>query len=93
MSGIAAGLHIIAELPEQYGPEPVFMARAADAGVALRPLGACGNVPGEDGAVRLVLGYAHLAPTEIERGVRLLAAAQRDAGGPATGGGCGRVFI
>ncbi|MEU2132324.1 PLP-dependent aminotransferase family protein [Streptomyces sp. NPDC018352] len=93
VSGIAAGLHIIAALPERYGPEPVFLARAADAGVALRPLGACGTVADEDGAVRLVLGYAHLAPSEIERGVRLLAAAQRDAGGPATGGGRGRVFI
>ncbi|MEU0632149.1 PLP-dependent aminotransferase family protein [Streptomyces sp. NPDC005989] len=93
VSGIAAGLHIIAALPERYGPEPVFLARAADAGVALRPLGACGTVADEDGAVHLVLGYAHLAPAEIERGVRLLAAAHRDAGGPATGGGRGRVFI
>ncbi|MGQ7747935.1 MocR-like pyridoxine biosynthesis transcription factor PdxR [Streptomyces sp. WC2508] len=91
VSGIAAGLHIIAALPERYGPEAVFMARAAGAGVALRPLGACGTLPGDDGAVRLVLGYAHLAPPDIERGVRLLAAAHRGANGRAGGGG--RVFI
>ncbi|MFJ2883193.1 PLP-dependent aminotransferase family protein [Streptomyces sp. NPDC086796] len=93
VSGIAAGLHIIAALPERYGPEPVFLARAAGAGVALRPLGACGTAPREDRAVRLVLGYAHLTPSDIENGVRLLAAAQRGTGGPATGGGRSRVFI
>ncbi|MGW2088511.1 hypothetical protein [Streptomyces sp. NPDC001880] len=49
MSGIVARLHIIAVLPERYGPEPVFMARAAAAGIALRPLGDCDTVPGEDG--------------------------------------------
>ncbi|MFF2009760.1 PLP-dependent aminotransferase family protein [Streptomyces sp. NPDC058195] len=77
VSGIAAGLHAIAELPERYGPEPVFLARAAGAGIALRPLSACGGVTHEDGAVRLVLGYAHLAPHEIETGVRLLADSRR----------------
>ncbi|MFD7495346.1 PLP-dependent aminotransferase family protein [Streptomyces sp. NPDC059832] len=93
VSGIAAGLHIIAALPERYGPEPLFMARAAGAGVALRTLGACGTVPYEDRAVRLVLGYAHLTPSDIEQGVRLLAAAQEDTKGPGTGEGRGRVFI
>lgn len=93
VSGIAAGLHIIAALPERYGPEPVFMARAAGAGVALRPLGACGSVPSEDRAVRLVLGHAHLTSPDIEQGVRLLAAAQRDTDGPGAGGGRSRVFI
>ncbi|SCF56578.1 PLP-dependent aminotransferase family protein [Streptomyces sp. Ncost-T10-10d] len=77
VSGIAAGLHIIARLPERYGPEPVFMARAAAAGVALRPLGDFGGVPSTDRTVSLVLGYAHLAPQDITQGVRLLAAAQR----------------
>lgn len=77
VSGIAAGLHIIARLPERYGPEPVFMARAAAAGVALRPLGDFGTVPSTDRTVSLVLGYAHLAPQDITQGVRLLAAAQR----------------
>ncbi|MFE6668569.1 PLP-dependent aminotransferase family protein [Streptomyces sp. NPDC057697] len=91
VSGIAAGLHIIAALPGRYGPEPEFLARAAAAGVALRPLGDCGTAPRTDRAVRLVLGYAHLAPSEIENGVRLLAAAVRDTGGPAADRG--RVFI
>ncbi|MFB6986018.1 PLP-dependent aminotransferase family protein [Streptomyces sp. NPDC056304] len=77
VSGIAAGLHIIARLPERYGPEPVFMSRAAAAGVALRPLGDFGTVPSTDRTVGLVLGYAHLAPQDITQGVRLLAAAQR----------------
>ncbi|MFC9618658.1 PLP-dependent aminotransferase family protein [Streptomyces sp. NPDC056930] len=77
VSGIAAGLHIIARLPERYGPEPVFTARAAAAGVALRPLGDFGAVPSTDRTVSLVLGYAHLAPQDITQGVRLLAAAQR----------------
>ncbi|MGW2182533.1 MocR-like pyridoxine biosynthesis transcription factor PdxR [Streptomyces sp. NPDC001732] len=92
VSGIAAGLHVIAELPGRYGPEPVFLARAAAAGVALRPLAAAGTAGSGNRAVNLVLGYAHLAPAEIERGVRLLAAALRDTGGPDAPEGRGRVF-
>ncbi|MER7792521.1 PLP-dependent aminotransferase family protein [Streptomyces sp. NPDC097640] len=38
VTGIAAGLHIIARLPRRYGPEARFLERAAEAGVALRPL-------------------------------------------------------
>ncbi|MER7047494.1 MocR-like pyridoxine biosynthesis transcription factor PdxR [Streptomyces jumonjinensis] len=77
VSGIAAGLHIIARLPGRYGPEERLLARAARAGVALRPLSAHTAVPparepGEPG-VRLVLGYAHLTPSDIMRGIRLLA--------------------
>ncbi|MYS67083.1 aminotransferase class I/II-fold pyridoxal phosphate-dependent enzyme, partial [Streptomyces sp. SID5473] len=75
--GIAAGLHIIARLPRRYGPEGRFVAAAREAGVALRTLAehemsAAGPDPAE--GVRLVLGYAHLAPSEIVRGVALLAA-------------------
>ncbi|MEE1738213.1 PLP-dependent aminotransferase family protein [Streptomyces sp. BE147] len=79
ISGIAAGLHIIARLPERYGPESGFLDRAAGAGIALRPLddyGTAGGPDGEDGAVRLVLGYAHLTPADIARGVGLLARAR-----------------
>lgn len=110
ISGIAAGLHIIARLPPDCGHAPEFVARAARAGVGLRTLddygtGGAGSaepgtrrsstaepgtgtsstagtgVPGTgarivrpcgDG-VPLVLGYAHLAPSDIARGVRLLA--------------------
>ncbi|SCK27537.1 GntR family transcriptional regulator / MocR family aminotransferase [Streptomyces sp. ScaeMP-e48] len=76
VSGIAAGLHIIARLPERYGPKGVFLGRAAGAGIALRPLSDCGDAGAEDGSVALVLGYAHLGVGDIARGVALLAAAQ-----------------
>lgn len=41
----------------------------------------------------LVLGYAHLAPPDIARGVRLLAQAQRDTRGRDIDGSRGPVFI
>ncbi|MEU0989344.1 PLP-dependent aminotransferase family protein [Streptomyces sp. NPDC005953] len=123
VSGIAAGLHIIARLPARYGPAETFRKRAADAGVAVRLLSdhrmtgddvqttdgagmaaarlptepADGTVSAADGTGRsdlarglavpdtasgpgdegvdLVLGYAHLSPAEIARGVGLLARA------------------
>ncbi|MFJ9323850.1 MocR-like pyridoxine biosynthesis transcription factor PdxR [Streptomyces globisporus] len=77
VSGIAAGLHIIARLPARYGPEGVFLERAAGAGIALRPLRDCGTAGSEDGTLPLVLGYAHLAPADIARGVAALAEAWR----------------
>ncbi|WP_455359535.1 MocR-like pyridoxine biosynthesis transcription factor PdxR [Streptomyces sp. SYSU K21746] len=80
VSGIAAGLHVIVRLPERYGPQPRLLARAAGAGVAVRPLTDYGTTRegrGRDGGVRLVLGYAHLSPDRITEGVRLLAAAAR----------------
>ncbi|MER5461864.1 PLP-dependent aminotransferase family protein [Streptomyces sp. NPDC002668] len=79
VSGIAAGLHIIARLPERCGPEPRFLDLAARSGVAVRPLADYMMADAGDAGVRLVLGYAHLAPTEIERGVRLMAEAVRKA--------------
>ncbi|WP_041997895.1 PLP-dependent aminotransferase family protein [Streptomyces sp. AcH 505] len=89
VSGIAAGLHIIARLPARYGPEDAFVRRAAGAGVALRTLAECGAAgrgwsAAADGSVRLVMGYAQLTPAEIVRGVRTLAgAAGRGTGGAA----------
>ncbi|MCN9241009.1 PLP-dependent aminotransferase family protein [Streptomyces sp. RY43-2] len=74
VSGIAAGLHVIARLPDRYGPRDRFLEQAADR-VAVRPLGAYGTVADE--AVRLVLGYAHLSPSRIREGVRALAAVTR----------------
>ncbi|MGW3988690.1 MocR-like pyridoxine biosynthesis transcription factor PdxR [Streptomyces sp. NPDC004830] len=78
VSGIAAGLHVIATLPQRYGPEERFLARVARAGVAVRPLSSYAHAPGAgDGAkeVRLVLGYAHVPPARILEGVRLMAEA------------------
>lgn len=75
VSGIAAGLHIIALLPARYGPEARFLQRAAGAGVALRALAYHGTARPDDGRVRLVMGYAHQSPSDITRGVRLLARA------------------
>ncbi|MFF4520782.1 MocR-like pyridoxine biosynthesis transcription factor PdxR [Streptomyces bluensis] len=73
VSGIAAGLHVIATLPDAYGPPARFMRRVTAAGVSVRPLADHGRVP--DDRVRLVLGYAHLPPGRIREGVRLMARA------------------
>ncbi|GAB2730845.1 PLP-dependent aminotransferase family protein [Streptomyces bullii] len=80
VSGIAAGLHVIAAFPERYGPEDRFLARLAAAGVAVRPLTDCAHAraddPGTGGkGVRLVMGYAHVPPARIRAGVRLMAEA------------------
>ncbi|MGC4974680.1 PLP-dependent aminotransferase family protein [Streptomyces sp. DT199] len=78
VSGIAAGLHVIATLPRRYGPEERFLARMAEAGVAVRPLSAYAHAPaGPEGhkEIRLVLGYAHVPPARIAEGVRLMAEA------------------
>ncbi|MEV8592164.1 PLP-dependent aminotransferase family protein [Streptomyces sp. NPDC052012] len=80
VSGIAAGLHVIASLPARYGPSRRFLARVAEAGVAVRPLGHYGHADEEgeqDKGVRLVLGYAHVPPARIHEGVRLMAQAVR----------------
>ncbi|MFB7028179.1 MULTISPECIES: PLP-dependent aminotransferase family protein [unclassified Streptomyces] len=79
VSGIAAGLHVIARVPARFGPPERFLARAAEAGVALRPLEEYGTARPADGDVRLVIGYAHLSPSAIAEGVALLAEA---VGGP-----------
>ncbi|MET7824040.1 PLP-dependent aminotransferase family protein [Streptomyces sp. NPDC005386] len=82
VSGIAAGLHAVAALPDRYGPQERFLERAATAGVAVRSAAYYGEAV-RDG-VRLVLGYAHLPPARIRDGVRLMAEAQGDAGGGGT---------
>ncbi|SEG70842.1 GntR family transcriptional regulator / MocR family aminotransferase [Actinacidiphila yanglinensis] len=78
VSGIAAGLHAIVTLPAGYGPQERFLARAAAAGVRLRPLSdyTAGPAPRQAAGdeVDLVVGYAHLAPEAIARAVRLLGA-------------------
>ncbi|MET8226291.1 PLP-dependent aminotransferase family protein [Streptomyces sp. NPDC005301] len=75
VSGIAAGLHAIAELPDRYGPPDRYLRLAAAEGIAVRPLSDYGTAVDE--GVRLVLGYAHLSPARIREGVQLMAAAVR----------------
>jgi len=83
VSGIAAGLHVIAALPERYGPEERFLRRVREAGVEVRALAEFGHARvgdgcGLDGRPRLVLGYAHLTSVRVRSGVALMA---RAAGG------------
>ncbi|MEU1332711.1 PLP-dependent aminotransferase family protein [Streptomyces sp. NPDC005865] len=90
VTGIAAGLHVIARLPGRWGPQDAFLARADAAGVAVRPLSdydaprelgvttAHGHGTAAPDEVCLVLGYAHLSTARIREGVRLLARAVRD---------------
>ncbi|MFC1401746.1 MULTISPECIES: PLP-dependent aminotransferase family protein [Streptacidiphilus] len=83
ISGVAAGLHLIAEFPF-----PVPEAVCAAAGVRLRPLSDyCATAPAADATdaapapataahaapARFVLGYAHLTPSEIQRALGRLA--------------------
>ncbi|MFD9098065.1 PLP-dependent aminotransferase family protein [Streptomyces collinus] len=82
VSGIAAGLHAVVELPERYGPQDGFLARAAAAGVAVRPLSACTHARTDAPGVRLVLGYAHLPPARIRTGIGLMATAPAGRSGP-----------
>ncbi len=68
--------------PATGGPSPLRpsgpdLDRADGAGIALRPLRDCGAAGSEEGTVPLVLGYAHLAPGDIARGVAALADAWR----------------
>ncbi|MFF9504152.1 PLP-dependent aminotransferase family protein [Streptomyces sp. NPDC014656] len=75
VTGIAAGLHVIARLPARYGPTRRFLEVAAGVGVALRSLEEYGTARPADGAVRLVVGYAHLTPATITAGMRRTAEA------------------
>jgi GntR family transcriptional regulator/MocR family aminotransferase len=78
VSGIAAGLHVIAAIPKHYGPQERFLADVAAAGVTVRPLSDCAHTraePDDKEGVRLVLGYAHLSPARIREGVRMMAEA------------------
>ncbi|MFI1505963.1 PLP-dependent aminotransferase family protein [Streptomyces sp. NPDC020597] len=76
VSGVAAGLHAIAELPRRYGPQERFLERTAAAGVDVRTLDQYAYTPvPDDGPVRLVLGYAHLSPPRVHEGIRLMAEA------------------
>ena len=83
-TGIAAGLHLIAEFPAEYGSAASIVERAAGKGVRLHPVADYairrGAVPGEEidaGPTRIVLGYANLTPRRISAGINALARALR----------------
>ncbi len=78
VGGVAAGLHVVAWLPD--GLDEAGLARAAaDRGVAVHALHAdCTVVAPRPGA--LLLGYARLPEPALRRAVALLAAAAGDGG-------------
>jgi GntR family transcriptional regulator/MocR family aminotransferase len=71
-SGIAAGLHVLVTLADAVD-EDVVAAQAEAAGVRVYPLGSyrISRQPGAQPA--LVLGYGTLTPSDIRRGIRVLA--------------------
>jgi GntR family transcriptional regulator/MocR family aminotransferase len=71
IEGIAAGLHVVARLPERIDGAALALA-AHERGVGIHPLGwhRVEQAPGESA---LVLGYAGLGEREIEKGIDLLA--------------------
>ncbi|ACU72583.1 transcriptional regulator, GntR family with aminotransferase domain [Catenulispora acidiphila DSM 44928] len=81
--GIAAGLHLLVDLPPAVDEEVLTTAARAH-GVRVQPLAPMRCAPGPPG---LVLGYAGLSPAHLAEAVRLLHAAARscDAVGPASG--------
>jgi GntR family transcriptional regulator/MocR family aminotransferase len=70
-AGIAAGLHLVAYLPDR-SDEPAVLEAARARGVGLAGLTEHRLLPGRPA---LVLGYGRIAEPSIERGVRELAAA------------------
>jgi len=82
VEGAAAGLHLILwlrGLPVRH--EAVLIARARAQGVAVYPVAPLyAAASGWGGSAGLVLGYASLPLAQIERGIRLLAAALGEMG-------------
>lgn len=85
VEGAAAGLHLILwlrGLPARH--EAALIARARALGVVAYPVAPLYTAAvGQGGCAGLVLGYASLTLVQIERGVRLLAAALGESGPPA----------
>jgi GntR family transcriptional regulator/MocR family aminotransferase len=67
LSGIAAGLHVLAEIGED---AVTLVARAAAAGIRVPSLADYSTAPDRNA---LVLGYAHLRPAELAPALRALA--------------------
>ena len=71
-SGIAAGLHVMVTLPP-WVDEAALTERAASAGIRVYPLKPYRIAKPAGAASAILLGYANLTPTLIERGVQELA--------------------
>jgi GntR family transcriptional regulator/MocR family aminotransferase len=78
-SGIAAGLHLVAWLPDDL-PEAAVVEAAAERGLAIAGVSPYRIDPVAEGG--LIFGYSDLSTTAIRRGVRLLEAAVTDVAGP-----------
>jgi GntR family transcriptional regulator/MocR family aminotransferase len=74
-SGIAAGLHLVAWLPDDL-PEPAVVDAAGRHGLAIAGLAPYRLAPAASGG--LIFGYSDLSASAIRRGVRLLEAAVQD---------------
>ena len=81
--GIAAGRHVVAELPPETD-EAAAVAAAREGSVGVYGMADYGmadyRFPGSSGPPALVLGYGRLAPKAIEAGVRRLAQELQAAG-------------
>jgi GntR family transcriptional regulator/MocR family aminotransferase len=73
-SGIAAGLHLVAWLPDDL-PEAPLIAAAEEQGLAIAGVSPYRLSPAPEGG--LIFGYSDLSPTAIRRGVALLEQAER----------------
>jgi GntR family transcriptional regulator / MocR family aminotransferase len=73
VTGVAAGIHLVAHLPEAVD-EPAVLAAARARGVGLQGLS---EHRMGDGAPALILGYGRIAEPAIAPGIRALAAAIR----------------
>jgi len=68
-SGIAAGLHLVAWLPDDL-PEAAVVEAAGRRGLAIAGVSPYRVAPSPEGG--LIFGYSNLSTTAIRRGVRLL---------------------
>ncbi|WNI18886.1 PLP-dependent aminotransferase family protein [Actinacidiphila sp. ITFR-21] len=99
VTGIAAGLHAILELPPGTPPEEEVMAALTAASVRVHPLSAYRRAQVPAAAPRLVVGYAtpaaHAYSSALDALFTVLgepaAARGRSGGGPATGGSAAPV--
>ncbi len=77
-SGIAAGLHLVAWLPDEL-PEAALVQAARQRGLAIAGVAPYRLAPAPPGG--LIFGYSDLSTTAVRRGVRLLEQAVADVSG------------